>query len=110
MELKTSLTRNVPLIVLLMPCDSGEIYNLNSGVPAAEEMVSQMLGVKEVGQTCYQNFLQTSLKNDNKTHDPIKEKSLYCSKTLERKFLFTNTLTKSSWPVSRHCWHGLGRV
>ena len=39
--------------------DSGELYSLSSGTPVAKEMVDQILGVKEVGQTCFQNFLQT---------------------------------------------------
>ena len=42
--------------------DSGELYNLSSGIPVAKEMVDQILGVKEVGQTCYQNFFQTRLR------------------------------------------------
>ena len=41
--------------------DSRELYNLSSGIPVVKEMADLILGVTEVGQTCYQNFLQTWL-------------------------------------------------
>ena len=68
--------------------DSGELYNLSSGIPVAKEMVHQILSVKEVGQTCYQNFLETRLqKKENKIHDPIKRQKLALFKNTEKKVL-----------------------
>ena len=68
--------------------DSGELYNLSSGIPVAKKMVDQILGVKEVGQTCYQNFLKTRLqKKENKIHDPIKRQKLVLFKNTGKKVL-----------------------
>ena len=49
--------------------DSVVLYSLSSGIPVAKEMVVQILGVKEVGQTRYQNFLQTRLRPLQKSLD-----------------------------------------
>ena len=36
--------------------DSGELFNLSSGISVAKTMVDQILGVKEVGEAYYHNF------------------------------------------------------
>ena len=75
--------------------DSGELYNLSSGIPVAKEMVDQILGVKEVGQTCHQNFLQTKLQEkENEIRDPIKRQKLVLFKNTGKKFWSINNKSK----------------
>ena len=90
--------------------DSGELYNLSSGIPVAKEMVDQILGVKEVGQICYQNFLQTRLrKNDNKIRDPIKRQKLVLFKNTGKKVLVHQQQKQKVIEMNRnileHFWH-----
>ena len=75
--------------------DSGELYNLSSGIPLTKEMVNQILGVKEIGQTCYQNLLHTRLQERRtKFMIQLKDKISCCSKIPERKFWFINNKSK----------------
>ena len=75
--------------------DSGKLYKLSSGIPVARKLGDQILGVKEVGQTCFQNFLETRLQEkENKIHDPIKRQKTRAVKKY-RKESFGSSATKA---------------
>ena len=68
--------------------DPGELFNFSSDITVAKEMVDQILGFKEIGETCYHDFLQTTLgKNENEIYDPVERQKLVLFKSTGKKVL-----------------------